>query len=87
MNKAVQLLGTFARQSTKDPKHWPKANLTVGPRPIQFAIVNTEKLVLDRCRLATKKMYYRGSRRGRATTLGSSYYPVAMMVLVLPIDI
>ena len=85
----MQLLGTLARQSTKDLKHRPKANLTVGPRPLQLAInVNAEKLVLDRCRLATKKkMHYRGSRRGRATTLGSSYYPVALMVLMLPTDI
>ena len=49
------ILGTLARQSTKDPNHRPKANLTVGPRPLQLAIVSAEKLVLDRCRLATKK--------------------------------
>lgn len=53
LEKKKQQLDTLA----PDPKHRSRAYLTVGPKPLHSATASAEKLVLGRCRLATKNVF------------------------------
>ena len=63
------------------------------PRPLHSAIASAEKLVLGRCRLATKNVFPGATTRTWTTLvlvakpIDKSYYPVALMVLLYNKDI